>query len=864
MSDERSLMDEFLGESREHLERTENDLALLEREGEDPDGELVRRIFRAVHTIKGSSGFFGFVRIGSVAHAMESLLDRLRSGSVRPCKEVLDILFEGLDRLSGLFADIENSNQEDTKELERRILSLVPQEPKAERACACIQKSTQEQVPQEVMDDLPCGHHLYRLTYDLCAMERERKIGPMALIERLLSFGNIYEGSLESAGSRNLREGIPDAVRYNLYFSSVLEKFLVTEAVMLPDELVEEIAYATSSPDVLASLIALQGKAGSQPCAGAPTSSDLSAAPEGERHSEAEYLKVRLDILDKLMALAGELVLVRNQQLMIADPDNAEARGITQRLDIVTSDLQETIMRTRMQPIGGLFARFGRVVRDLGRKLGKEIGLESVGSDVELDKNILESLVDPLTHIVRNSCDHGIEEPQVRERAGKPRSGTVTLRAYHEGGQINVEIQDDGAGIDRGAVRRKVLEKKLKSEEELNALSDPELLGLVFLPGFSTSDQVTDVSGRGVGMDVVKSNVEELGGVVEIQSEEGKGTCMRLRLPLTLAIIPSMIIETCGQRFAIPQINLEELVKLYDEDVLHKVECAGAREVYRLRDTMLPLVQLQELLEKPDAFDEDARRESTERHRKQRQQRHADFLAAARAGTPIPWSLSFAVLKVGESRFGLVIDRIVGTEEIVVKPMHRVLKDLPIYSGATVLGDGHVALILDVQGIARHCGTQMDESERMGDSEAAEDSAERHHLLLFRNRPEEQMGLPLDKVSRIERIQMSEVESIGDREFITVQGVSTRLLRLDRFLEISVTPQREEMYALFPKSSAHPYCLLVPELVDIGEYEFSMDIENYRHPGIDGTGLIAGHLTVIVRPEAIARMAEPEWQWEEA
>ena len=860
MSEEASLLEEFLAESAEHLTHTEADLTTLERDGEDEDGELVRRIFRAVHTIKGSSGFFGYARIGAVAHAMESLLDRLREGQIKPTKELISVLFEGLDQLSALFSDIENSNNVDTSELEGRIRAFLPGKAETSKPCSKIQQPPADKtaVPPEILEELPCGHHLYHLSYGLRKMEKEHQLGPMALVERLASFGSILDGTLEPTG-QNLREGIPEGVSYQLYFSSVLEKEFIADAVLLPPEEISEVAYA--APDA-AAIKALAP----QP---APKSASSLTEPvkpaDSERHAEAEFLKVRLEILDKLMALAGELVLVRNQQLMIADLDNAEERGITQRLDIVTSDLQETIMRTRMQPIGGVFSRFGRVVRDLGRKLGKEIEIEAVGSDVEIDKNILEALIDPLTHIVRNSCDHGIEAPEERERMGKPRVGTITLRAYHEGGQINVEIQDDGAGVNREAIRRKVLEKGLKSEAELRTLTDPELLGLIFLPGFSTNTQVTDVSGRGVGMDVVKSNVENLGGVVEVESDEGDGTCIKLRLPLTLAIIPSMIVETCGQRFAIPQINLEELVTLYDEDVVGRIECAGSREVFRLRNTLLSLVQLQEVLERSEPFTEEARREATERHRKARQTRHAEFQASRIAGKPCDWQLGFAVLKVGGSRFGLVIDRIVGTEEIVVKPMHRVLKDLPIYSGATVLGDGHVALILDVQGIARHSGVQMDEPQESDDKEIVlEGSDERRRLLLFRNQPDEQLALPLEQVSRIEHIEMKNVERIGERDYVTIHGTSVRLLQLDHYLDLSPTPKKDEMYAIIPKTSQQPYCILVPELVDIGEFAFQMNTDTYRHTGVEGTGLLDGKLTVVVEPEAIARMAEPQWYLEAA
>ena len=772
MSEDESLLKEFMAESSEHLTRTEADLTVLARDGAKADAEVVRRIFRALHTIKGSSGFFGYTRIGAVAHAMESLLDRLRDGRVQPTKDVVDALFEGLDRLANLFADVERSNEADTADIESRIRALVPRNRHRKDAA---RKGPQD---QDASGQIPRGHHLYRLLFDgkVCVPAERTTV-----LRKLEGLGKVHE---EEDASTPDAAGDGDEV-WPVLFSSVLEKGLVEVATGLPSDRVAELRAPTSSvvaprpvvePVVEPAVEALPSTAEPSSCEAMGEHAPIEPEPRPEEPEtpasraparnadsdsrDVEYLKVRIDILDKLMALAGELVLVRNQHLMLSATENAETRGVTQRLDIVTSDLQETIMRTRMQPIGGIFGRFGRVVRDLGRKLGKEIAIETRGNDVELDKSILESLVDPLTHIVRNSCDHGIETGAARQAAGKDRVGRIVLGACHEGGQIVVEVRDDGRGIDRAAVRRKVLERRLKDEKELASLADAELLSMVFLPGFSTSEHVTSVSGRGVGMDVVKSNIEALGGTVEIQSTQGQGTCIRLRLPLTLAIIPSMIVETCGQRFAIPQINLEELVTLYDDDVLDRIECAGSREVFRLRDRLLTLFHLHDVLDRGTPFDETARRDATERHRRERRERgRVDTDAATGA------SLSFAVVKVGASRFGLVIDRIVGTEEIVVKPMHRVLKELSIYSGATVLGDGHVALILDVPAIARHGGFQMDEPEDNAcDGAKTEDavSEDIRRLLLFRNQPDEHLALPLEKVSRIEHVDVSALERIGD------------------------------------------------------------------------------------------------------
>ncbi|HSQ40907.1 MAG TPA: chemotaxis protein CheA, partial [Fibrobacteraceae bacterium] len=665
-------------------------------------------------------------------------------------------------------------------------------------------------------------------------------------------FGLIHDGVLQSE-DLDLTHGLPSGpVFYLLLFSTVLERELVEQALHLSEEDVVEIPRP----------ISILNHPSEQSRPQVHTSKNM----EEHKPTELEFLKVRVDILDRLMQLAGELVLVRNQQMLLAEQDGATDRGITQRLDIVTSSLQETIMRTRMQPIGNVFSRFNRLVRDLGHKLGKEIKLEMEGCEVEIDKNILDSLVDPLTHLVRNSCDHGIEDPETRRKSGKPRVGTLILRAFHEGGQIHVDIVDDGHGISRTAVREKLLEKGLRTQEELASMADQELVSLIFLPGFSTAKVVSDVSGRGVGMDVVKTGIENLGGVIEVQSVEGQGTSIQLRLPLTLAIIPCMIVESLGQRFAIPQIDLEELVCLYDEDVMDKVECAGPREVFRLRDSLLTLVRLQEILNRSETFTEEIRREITEKWLGVRKQQQEDLRQAREKGLSAGCSLSFAVLKIGTGRFGLILDRIVGTEEIVVKPMHRAVKDLDIYSGATLLGDGSVAMILDVLGIARHAALRADESSQ-GKTNGIATQVEirqenRRQLILFRNAQQEQLAVPMEMIKRIEHVEMEKVERIGEREYIVVDQQSTRMIRLSKYLNIQQVEDQKEMYMLLPKKSRYPYGLLISQLLDIGEYVCHVDRDSYHGPGVTGSTLIQDHMTLMVDPDAVADLAEPEWQKE--
>jgi two-component system chemotaxis sensor kinase CheA len=616
-------------------------------------------------------------------------------------------------------------------------------------------------------------------------------------------------------------------------------------------------------------------------------------------------IRINVSILDKLMTLAGELVLVRNQQLMSMERSDAANRDITQRLDIVTTELQGTIMRTRMQPIGNVLGKLPRIVRDLSMKLGKQITLDIKGNEVELDKTILESLTDPLTHIIRNCCDHGIEKPKERELAGKPPTGTVKVSAFHEAGQINIVIKDDGRGINPEKVGKSVVAKGLKSEADLAQMTDKEILNLIMLPGFSTAEQISDVSGRGVGMDVVKHSIEELGGSVELESWHGQGTSLHLRLPLTLAIIPCLIVKVDEHRFAIPQVNLVELVCLYDEEVHNKIEVAGIQEVYRLRDRLLPMVRLHEVLERPVPFTRDTKAGIAEKHRRRSARKLAEWehrraaergrpedgakedeassadetaqaaQAAAgnggQAGTsrmvqPVEDSasmetLNFAVVKVGADRFGLIVDQVLGTEEIVVKPLHPALKSLRCYSGATVMGDGAVSLILDIEGIARHAGVSLEQlsDEIVSQTAAGASRLDTQSILLFQSGRKEQFALALPLIRRIERIGMQQVEQVGQKEFITVDGVSTLVLRLDKFLSVSPCEERQEMFLILPKYCHQPFGILMSRIIDIEEAAVHLNTESYSEDGLLGTDIIRGHLTLFPDIYRLIEKAEPQW-----
>lgn len=834
-----SLLDEFLAESRDHLEQVERDFMAMQENPQQADSDSIHRIFRAVHTVKGSSGFFGLTRIGALAHAMESLLDLVRSGTQTMDRMRLDALLAGVDALNALLADVHNSNGMKTQEIERQIQKLASGDSKENTqantppAPLSLQGGKIALTP-EIKSAVPAGHHLFQLSYNLQEMETNRSIGPVSLIEYLQKMGTVLDGVLES---------VDTGLYYHLLFATVLEREFLLGSIHAEDSAIVELQLKEPKYKSVNTGIA--------PIA-IPKSETTKA---GEVPKSEAFLKVRVDVLDRLMSLAGELVLVRNQQLMLADDFEGPARSTLQQLDVVTNELQESIMRTRMQPIGSVFSRFHRVAREIGQKLGKEIQVLISGSDVELDKNILEALVDPLTHMVRNSCDHGIEAPADRKALGKAAIGSIRLEAFHEGGQIHILVADDGHGIASDAVRHKALEKGLRTEEEIQAMSEQEVLNLVFLPGFSTAQKVTDMSGRGVGMDVVKTTIEKSGGVVELQSKEGEGSTFRLRLPLTMAIIPSMIVESNGQRLAIPQISLEELVGIYDQDIFDHIESADDNEVYRLRNSLLPLVELNAVLNNPEPFSETFRRELTEKHRQERAVAKLRYTNKLAQGITEKISSCIAVVKVGKFRYGLRVDRILGTEEIVVKAMHRSLKALPLFTGATVLGDGDIALILDVAGIARHAGLRLELPALNHQISEIESNLTEESLLIFRNGGSEQFALPMQSMRRIERIAMHSIQRIGNQEFYPIAGQLLHIVRIERILDVQKAPDSDEMFLLLPHNPTELYGILCQQIADVQSFRFQLDRHTLVAPGVRGVTQIDNHLTILIDADELSKQS---------
>jgi two-component system chemotaxis sensor kinase CheA len=480
-------------------------------------------------------------------------------------------------------------------------------------------------------------------------------------------------------------------------------------------------------------------------------------------------IRVDVALLDKVMNLVGELVLARNQVLLFAGRAKDTAfLAASQRLNLITTELQEGVMKTRMQPIGNIWGQFPRTVRDVALGCGKEVGIEMEGKETELDKTIIEAIKDPLTHLVRNSVDHGIELPEDRVKAGKDRSGRLILRAFHEGGQVNIEISDDGGGLNPERIRKKAVERGLITGEQAARLTDREIFNLIFLPGFSTAEKVTNVSGRGVGMDVVKTNVEKIGGSVDVQSTLGRGTTVRLKIPLTLAIIPALVVTCGGDRYAIPQVSLLELVRLEADEVAKGIELVHGAPVYRLRGRLLPLLYLNQELK---------------------------LAADARPANERDGAVNIVVLRADERQFGLVVDEINDTEEIVVKPLRKQLKTVKTFAGSSIMGDGKVALILDVLGLAQRAGVVTETRNRALTEKATETPAtveEKQTFLLFAGPGDCRMAIPLSTLARLEEFPGAQVEMSGSQWVTQYRGQILPLIRLNVVLQEQEQEQKQK------------------------------------------------------------------------
>ena len=865
MTDFDELLPAFVEESQQHLQVIEPDLLALEKSGENVDPDTVNRIFRGVHSIKGASGFFGFQNIGRLSHVMENSLSLLRDGRIPLTTPFIDALLSGVDALKSMLEDISGSESFDIDAEIGFLKGLIDKNAEARKTVAVSPKPADHQttptvpgrfhVPQsEIRRMVETGQNLYAVKIYLDKDLRKRGRTPYDFINNMEINGEFIDSFLDVESVSGLSDCLENELAFDFLFASDLTPGTVRHALDLPGGRVTEIDLGAvgGGRDKGTEGQRDKGTKG-QRDKGAGADAETASAKPGKKEPEergrgygqaGEKIRVGVNFLNELVNLAGELVLGRNQLLQAALPLVKSTPGLNpvlQHISRVTTEMQEKIMQMRMQPLAMVFDKFQRVVRDLAKKHDKEIRLVASGGEVELDKTIIEGLSDPLTHLVRNAVDHGIESPRDREKAGKPRYGTITLKAFHQGGQVHLTIADDGRGVDPDFVAQKAVEKGIVSREAAAAMSPRDRIRLIFRPGFSTSDKITDLSGRGVGMDVVLTNIEAMGGTADIESAPGQGSTVTLVLPLTLAIVSGLMIASGGQNFILPEVDIDELVRVKPDEIGERIDVVQNAWVLRLRDVLLPLVDLNRLLGLTESGVE------------------TDL-----TGRDDP--LRIIVVKQGGFRFGLVVDRIVNTEEIVVKPLPRYLKRMACFSGVSILGNGKVSLILDVAGIVkkaaiRRLETPDDEGARAGEREEDAVTAEVQTLLIFDNDTPERFALPLELISRIEKVSASRIERIKDKQFLQYQGEKLRLVFLEDYLPVT-RPERspdDTIGLIVPKGMAHPMGIVFKEVINTTTAAVELDTASIMAPGLFGATVIDDRITLLPDMYRLFEMAAPEW-----
>lgn len=800
---------EFTAEAREGLEALDSAMVAFERTPDDP--RLLGDVFRLAHSLKGASGFLGLVRLQALTHAAENLLGAFRDGELAVSAQAVSLILETMDRVRLIVEALERDGAEPDGEdrdlIARLDAALATGAPPAqtsqpghappadllhrlggEAALDAAVEMALSQWPPVMAWPLEAQ---LRLQADLRHALTEAARGATPIVELAVTL----DARLTAAGDETVRAGFRSALLAAL------------EALEVPSD-----AMAVLLPPPAAEAMTLAGKTVPEKALTSPSE------PEAAR-----TIRVGVETLEHLMASASELVLIRNQliQALRDQPDSPFAAPL-HRLNQVTSELQEGVMATRMQPISAAWAKLPRLTRDLAVELGKSIELTLTGQDTELDRQVMERIRDPLNHLIRNAADHGLETPPERRAAGKPDTGRLHLAARHEGGAIVIEMSDDGRGLNLERIRARAIERGLISPADAAAMDAVQTARLVFAPGFSTAEQVSAVSGRGVGMDVVRANIESIGGSVDLSSTPGRGTRVVIRIPMTLSIVSALIVECTGERFALPQAGIVELVGA-GGDAGRRIETLDGAAVLRLRDRLLPLINLRETLALASGDNAEASADAC-----------------------------IVVARVGGFDFGVLVDRVFDTEEIVVKPLAGALRRLRLYSGATILGDGAVVMILDVKGLAAEIGAEaLSDDAHAVDATIVSEPAET--LLLFRTGGDEVWGAPLSAVSRLEEVRPGAAQIVDGRAVVHYRDRLTPLVSVDG-CGLSLPPDRTRPLLVFQRAE-QLIALAVEEIVDIATLEARQDLPAST-PGVEGSAIVDGQAVNLLDIDGLWRVQD--------
>ena len=757
MNPEDEVFKNFLVEMGEKLEELEESLAELEQ---GYSLEVVNKLFRAVHTIKGGGGFFGLTKVSELSHVFEDLLMKVREGELEYGEHMIAPFYSACDALKEMHESSDYGNSTDVAPLCVELRAVHGGEVSVPLEASAKQEETKDEVPLAEEPE-----------------ETGEEEPPQA--EQVTPSEKSKEPGLQ-------KDGAPATVSQSQATTS-----------------------QSSSPD--------------------------------KSSSQNETIRVKVDLLNKLMELTGEIVLGRNQ--LLRQFSEMEDKSNLVAMAHMISDLQQLVLQTRMQPIGGTFTKFKRIVRDLSKQLDKPIDLVIKGEDTELDRSIIESLSDPLTHLIRNCADHGLEDPSTRVNQGKDRVGTVRLHARHEGGQVVITVEDDGKGIDAGKVKAKAVANNLISQSEAEAMGENEAAKLIFHPGLSTAEEISNLSGRGVGMDVVKSTFEKLGGAIDLETKMGAGTKVIIHLPTTLTIMSSLIVRIQGDRYAVPHSELKEVILVRPEDEI-QIETIRDREVYRLRGTLIPILSMGEITGVES---------------------NAEETVALKARHGPTKERLFLVLHSGINQFGLIIDSIDHTEEIVVKPLAQILSKHTFYAGSSILGDSDVAMVLSANGICQSHKLHIHELESSVQSTqtVAEmqiiDMQEKQDLLVFRYHQDEQLAIPLSLVFKVEQIEVSQIQNVSDNHFINLEGKNILLLYLDKYLQIKPFPDDlSTLYIITPKINGFEVGIVASSIEESVHMRLNLDLPPINQKAILGITTIREKLTFLVDLFSLAEQVSPE------
>ena len=860
--------DLFLGdfdtEARAHIEKIE--ASFLDAESLTSDTELMNSVFRAAHSLKGTAGFFSLEKIVTVAHGLESVFSQIKDGKLEINNEITDTVMQSVDCLRDLLDNIRADEAVDITNIIDTLkkYSDVDESPNQNRGNTkevnnpfdCSDPDTET----ALKDAIRHGYKVYYVNINYNRGLGKYFNNPDRMFDNIWSIGVILEAIVNGKADEIIRERDPaaltgrivtalserDTSTLELLVTSVLEFNLFAIAIEINKRDIHPISREiVIDPDI---------KEKKENPEGIPEKRNNNSLlqtrpekPQKQAPAQEKNFIIHLDIsvINSLLDLANEMVLTRNHLLSVTSEHRKSIIGLTtilQDMSRLTSEIQERVMHTRMQPISVIFSKFPRIIRDTAKALNKDIEIEIIGGDVMLDKYLLDSLTDPITQLVKNSADHGVESAERRAELGKPEKGKITLNTYMRDGSAIIEVIDDGAGLDADALEQKARERGLLTEEALSNMQKSDIYALILEPGFSTAKHVTNISGRGIGMDIVKTNIENMGGSIEIETESGKGTTIRLRTPLTLSVMRVLIVVIDSIQYAVPEINIEQIVRISRSIPLRRLERVNDSFILVLNERIIPVVTIEEINAK-------ARGQCPP---------EAAVLQEKSLRNDV---IKFLILKTGDSSFALLIDDANYTEQTLVKPLPEFFMNCICYSSVTVLGNGDAITILDAEGILRLMGINGAPKEPSYDEDIKQNKPEEKQYIIFRSSGAEYFALEASEISRIETIEAQQIHKIGSGSFVDIAGKTIRVVRPESFTPVKNHRYTgNKRYLLTLRNNTAPVGILAGKVLDKVEASFIPDNERIHGDYIEGTGTFNGKMLICLNADAINEKIENDKQ----